>query len=107
MTSTRWIALNIFGIGFGTAGLATAWRIAVDQHLAPHEVSDVLIGLAALAWLFCVLLYLRYVLTTRGALTADLHDMIVGPFGSLASILLATEVRRAHRCSNRDGCCCR
>ena len=65
----RRIPLNIFGMGFGIAGLATAWRIAVDQHLAPHEVSDVLIGLAAVVWLVSVLLYLRYVLTTRGALT--------------------------------------
>ena len=66
MTGTRRIPLNIFGMGFGLAGLATAWRIAVDQHLAPHEVSDVLIGLAAVVWLVSVLLYLRYVLTTRG-----------------------------------------
>ncbi len=47
----RPIPPNIFGMGFGLAGLATAWRIAVDQHLALHEVSDVLIGLAALGWL--------------------------------------------------------
>jgi tellurite resistance protein len=94
MTSARRIPLNIFGIGFGLAGLATAWRIAVDQHLAPHEVSDVLIGLAAVVWLVNVLLYLRYVLTTRGALTSDLHDMTVGPFASLAlitPILLAAD----------------
>ena len=92
--STRRIPLNIFGMGFGMAGLATAWRIAVDQHLAPHEVSDVLIGLAAVAWLVSVLLYLRYVLTTRAALMSDLHDMTVGPFASLAlitPILLAAD----------------
>ncbi len=94
MTSTRRIPLNIFGMGFGIAGLATAWRIAVDQHLAPHEVSDILIGLAAVAWLVSVLLYLRYVLTTRSALDTDLHDMTVGPFASLAlitPILLAAD----------------
>jgi tellurite resistance protein len=93
-TSTRRIPLNIFGMGFGLAGLATAWRIAVDQHLAPHEVSDVLIGLAAVVWLVSVLIYLRYVMTTRGALTSDLHDMTVGPFASLAlitPILLAAD----------------
>ena len=86
MTGTRRIPLNIFGISFGLAGLATAWRIAVDQHLAPHEASDVLIGLAAVVWLVSVLFYLRYVLTTRAALTTDLHDMTVGPFASLALI---------------------
>jgi tellurite resistance protein len=94
MTSSRRIPLNIFGMGFGIAGLATAWRIAVDQHLAPHEVSDILIGLAAVAWLVSVLLYLRYVLTTRSALNSDLRDMTVGPFASLAlitPILLAAD----------------
>jgi tellurite resistance protein len=90
----RPIPPNIFGIGFGLAGLGTAWRIAVDQHLAPHEVSDVLIFLATLAWLISLCLYLRYALTTRGALRADLHDMTVGPFTSLAvitPILLAAD----------------
>jgi tellurite resistance protein len=94
LTITRRIPLNIFGMGFGLAGLATAWRIAVDQHLAPHEVSDVLTGLAAVAWLVSVLLYLCYVLATRGALSSDLHDMTAGPFASLAlitPILLAAD----------------
>jgi tellurite resistance protein len=94
MSSTRRIPLNIFGMGFGLAGLATAWRIAVDQHLAPHAVSDILIALAALAWLISSVLYLRYVLAIRGALSSDLHDMTVGPFASLAvitPILLAAD----------------
>ena len=94
MTSIRRIPLNIFGMGFGVAGLATAWRIAVDQHLAPHEVSDILIGVAGVAWLVSVLLYLRYVLTVRRVLMSDLHDMTVGPFASLAlitPILLAAD----------------
>ena len=94
MTSARRIPLNMFGMGFGLAGLATGWRIGVDQHLAPHEVSDVLVGLATVGWLVSVLLYLRYVLTNRGALTSDLHDMTVGPFASLAlitPILLAAD----------------
>jgi tellurite resistance protein len=94
MTSVRRVPLNIFGMGFGLAGLATAWRIAVDQHLAPHEVSDVLIGLAAAVWLFSVVLYLRYAVRTSSALTSDLHDMTVGPFASLAlitPILLAAD----------------
>ena len=94
MPSPRRIPLNIFSMGFGLAGLTTAWRIAVHQHLAPHEVSDILAALAAFAWLISVLLYLRYVLATRGALTSDLHDKTIGPFASLAlitPILLATD----------------
>lgn len=92
--SPRRVPLNIFGIGFGMAGLATTWRIAVGQHLVVHEVSDVLIGLAAVAWLVSVVLYLHYLLTTRDALMTDLHDMTVGPFASLAlitPILLAAD----------------
>jgi tellurite resistance protein len=94
MTSTRRIPPNIFGMGFGLAGLSTSWRIAVNQHLAPHEVSDVLVGLATVVWLVCALIYLRYVLTTRTAISSDLHDMTVGPFISLAlitPILLAAD----------------
>ena len=57
-------------------------------------MSDIRPALAAFAWLISVLLYLRYVLATRGALTSDLHDKTIGPFASLAlitPILLATD----------------
>lgn len=85
MPATR-IPLNLFGTGFGLAGLTTAWRIAVDLDLAPHEVSDTLAIIAALVWLTSCVLYLRYALTTRGAFVRDLRDMTVGPFASLALI---------------------
>ncbi len=85
MSSTR-IPLNIFGMGFGLAGLATAWRIAVDLDLAPHAVSDTLTVIATLVWATSCLFYLRYVLTNRGAFSRDLRDMTAGPFASLALI---------------------
>ncbi len=85
MSSTR-IPLNFFGMGFGLAGLATAWRIAVDLGLAPHGVSDTLTGIATLVWVAACVLYLRYAFTTRGAFTRDLKDMTAGPFASLALI---------------------
>jgi tellurite resistance protein len=85
MSSTR-IPLNIFGMGFGLAGLATAWRIAVDLQLAPHWVSDTLTIVATLAWATSSLFYLRYALTTPCALTRDLKDTTAGPFASLALI---------------------
>jgi tellurite resistance protein len=85
MSSTR-IPLNLFGMGFGLAGLATAWRIAVDLDLAPHAVSDTLTGIATVAWATSCLFYLRYALTTRGDFGRDLRDMTAGPFASLALI---------------------
>ncbi len=85
MSSTR-IPLNFFGMGFGLAGLATAWRIAFELDLAPHWVSDTLTLVATLVWATSCALYLRYALTTRGALIRDLTDMTAGPFASLALI---------------------
>jgi tellurite resistance protein len=85
MSTTR-IPLNFFGMAFGLAGLATAWRIAVDLSLAPHWVSDTLAGIAAAVWAASCLLYARYALTTQGAFTRDLNDMTAGPFASLALI---------------------
>lgn len=86
MRSTTRIPLNIFGMGFGLAGLATAWRIAVELDLAPHWVSDALVIAATLVWSVSCLLYLRYAVATRGTVVRDLHDMTVGPFASLALI---------------------
>ncbi len=83
MSTTR-IPLNFFGMGFGLAGLATAWRIAAELGLAPHWVSDTLTVVAALVWATSCGLYLRYTLATRGAFVRDLKDMTAGPFASLA-----------------------
>jgi len=85
MSSTR-IPLNIFGMSFGLAGLATSWRIAVDLGLAAHWVSDTLTIIAALVWATSLLLYLRSALSTRGAVVRDVRDMTAGPFASLALI---------------------
>ncbi len=85
MSSTK-IPLNIFGMGFGLAGLATSWRIAVKFDLAPHWVSDTLTIAATLVWAISCLLYLRYALSTSGSVTRDLKDMTAGPFASLALI---------------------
>jgi tellurite resistance protein len=80
------VPLNIFGMGFGLAGLATTWRIAVTVDLADAWVAVALVIVAACVWLMSVLLYARYVIAHPGALRHDLQDMTVGPFASLAII---------------------
>ncbi|MEO6999359.1 MAG: hypothetical protein ABI112_14860 [Terracoccus sp.] len=82
----RRIPLNVFGMGFGLAGLATSWRIAADLDLSSHWVSDILAAVATVGWAGSVVAYLRYAVATSGALSRDLHDMTAGPFVSLAVI---------------------
>jgi tellurite resistance protein len=77
---------NIFGMGFGLAGLATAWRVGADFGVAPAAVSNVLTAAAALVWLTSCGLYLRYAVRTSGALAGDLADQTVGPFLSMTVI---------------------
>ncbi|MCW2778841.1 MAG: C4-dicarboxylate transporter [Frankiales bacterium] len=85
MTITR-VPANLFGIGFGLAGLATTWQVAAGSDLAPTWPSTVLVVVAALVWLSSLTRYLQYCLRSPGALGRDLHDMTTGPFLSLALI---------------------
>jgi tellurite resistance protein len=80
------IPLNIFGMGFGLAGLATAWRVAANHGLVPGSISTALMIVAAVVWLATCALYGRYIATSPGAFTRDLQDMTAGPFASLALI---------------------
>lgn len=92
MTIVR-VPPNVFGIGFGLAGLGTTWRVAADIDVAPTWPSNVLVVVAALVWLASISVYLKYAMQS-GALGRDLHDMTTGPFLSLAIItpmLLAAE----------------
>src|SRR2546430_16813624 len=85
MSATR-VPLNLFGIGFGLAGLGEAWGFAAGQGLAPRWVSDAILALSAVAWLAGISLYLRYAATTRGTFGADLRDNVAGPFASPAGV---------------------
>ena len=77
---------NLFGIGFGLAGLATTWRVAAAVDLAPTWPSNVLVVVAAAVWLSSICRYLQYARQSAGALGRDLLDMTTGPFLSLAVI---------------------
>ncbi len=85
MVSTR-IPPNLFGIGFGLAGVAETWRVAADVGLAPTWPSNVLVVVGTLVWLATTTRYLSYALRSHEALGRDLHDMTTGPFLSLAVI---------------------
>lgn len=80
------VPANIFGMGFGLAGLTTAWRVAAEEGLAPNGVATALAVLAALVWLGSCWLYLRYTSASPRALLRDVSDMTAGPFLSLALI---------------------
>jgi tellurite resistance protein len=80
------IPLNFFGMAFGTAGLAGTWATAAHQGMVSSAVGDVLTAVAAVVWVVTLLLYLRYVLSVRGAFAADLLDAVAGPFAALILI---------------------
>jgi tellurite resistance protein len=85
MTVPR-IALNLFGIPFGLAGLGGTWLVMAGYRQAPAAVGDGLLILSALAWLAVLAAYLRYLLGDRAAFGRDLADPVAGPFGALAVI---------------------
>ncbi len=82
----RRVPPNIFGIGFGLAGLATIWRVGVKLDLAPVWLGNVLVIIAAAAWFASCVFYLRYALVARGAFASDIRDVIFAPFLALAVI---------------------
>jgi tellurite resistance protein len=77
---------NLFGMGFGVAGLAEAWATAADTVDVPEWPSYVLWIAAALVWLLTLLAYLRNV-TAQGRLRTEAGDPVMGPFTALISIV--------------------
>lgn len=89
MTRAARIPLNFFGIPFGLAGLGEAWSVLADFQHAPPVVGEVVLIVAAAAWLTVGAAYLAYVATatsSRATVTADLLDPSAGPLASLALI---------------------
>ncbi|MFG1807880.1 TDT family transporter [Streptomyces sp. NPDC049040] len=77
---------NLFGIGFGLAGLAQAWTVATDTVDVPAWPSYVLWILAATIWLVTLVAYIRNV-TAQGRLRTELPDPVMGPFTALIAIV--------------------
>ncbi|GGM26200.1 hypothetical protein ACFFX1_16745 [Dactylosporangium sucinum] len=81
------ITPNLFGIAYGTAGLAVGWRYAAQTGLAPALVSDILFAIAALAWLALLAGYVAQVPRRPGRWRAELAHPGYGPFVSLIPIV--------------------
>lgn len=79
----RRILPNLFGIPFGIAGLAEAWKAAKSVLGTPHVVADSIDGVAAAAWFVVVVAYFGQ---GPRRFFEDLKDQTVGPFVSLAWI---------------------
>src|ERR1700728_1538988 len=89
--TTPKIPLNLFGIPFGLAGLGEAWTVLAGERHAPALVGEVILLVAAVAWLAIVAAYLSYLITAARpapvSFSADLLDPIASPFASLALIV--------------------
>jgi tellurite resistance protein len=92
--TTPKIPLNTFAIPLGLAGLGEVWTVLGSEHHAPALVGDVIMLIAAAAWVAIVAAYLSYLITTAAptgkAFSADFLDPIGSPFGSLAVIVPVT-----------------
>ena len=90
MTTPK-IPLNTFAIPLGLAGLGEVWTVLGSEHHAPALVGDVIMLIAAAAWVATVAAYLSYLITTAApagkVFSADFLDPIGSPFGSLAVIV--------------------
>ncbi|WP_238020051.1 hypothetical protein KZZ52_36695 [Dactylosporangium sp. AC04546] len=81
------ITPNLFGIAYGTAGLAVGWRYASQVGLAPALVSDILFAVAALVWLALLAGYVAQVPRRPGRWHGELAHPATGPFVSLIPIV--------------------
>lgn len=78
---------NVFGVAFGTAGLAQCWGVAAETVGLPEWPANVFWVTAALLWLVIAPAYVHGVVT-QGRLRTELPDPTMGPFTSLAAITL-------------------
>ncbi|WP_079190123.1 SLAC1 family transporter [Actinacidiphila paucisporea] len=79
------LTANLFGVAFGTAGLAQCWAVAGDTVHAPRWPADVLWIAAGALWVLIAAAYLRNI-TAQGRLLTELPDPVMGPFTALGLI---------------------
>ena len=79
----RRIPPNLFGAGFGLAGLGGTWLAAARALGTPRAVVNAIDIVAAVVWAVVTVAYLRQ---GRRTVLADLGDRVAGPFMSLALI---------------------
>lgn len=78
---------NLFGVAFGTAGLAQCWAVARHTVGAAEWPANAFWILSAALWLVTTPAYVRNV-AVQGRLRTELPDPTMGPFTSLAAITL-------------------
>ncbi|WUH91735.1 TDT family transporter [Streptomyces sp. NBC_00433] len=76
---------NLFGVAFGTAGLAQCWAVAADTVSAPQWPANALWIASAAVWALVAVTYLRNI-TVQGRLFTELPDPVMGPFTALGVI---------------------
>ncbi len=81
------VTANLFGIGFGLAGLAGSWQAAAQTTSTPHWVADALAVAAAAAWLAAGAAWVAQLAGAPRSLSGELHDGMLGPFVSLLPIV--------------------
>ncbi|HEX3830134.1 MAG TPA: hypothetical protein VHV82_22945 [Sporichthyaceae bacterium] len=87
MRRRRRVPANFFGIPLGLIGLADAWLVAANFHLAPVLAGRLLVAVAMFAWVAVTFAYLRGLLTHRVSLAGDLADPVAGPFIAAAVLV--------------------
>jgi tellurite resistance protein len=95
---------NLFGIAFGTVGLAECWRTAPEVVHAPSWIGDALAVVAGVAWVVVGAAWTAQIVRGRRTIDGELHDPVFGPFlavgpivGMLLALALVPHAERAGR----------
>jgi tellurite resistance protein len=81
------VTANLFGVGFGLAGLAGSWRAAAHMTSTPGWVADALAVAAAAAWVAVGAAWVAQLAGGRRSIAGELHDPVLSPFVSLLPIV--------------------